>query len=60
MDVKKDYSSPYCPTCKSEKSYSARYDAYYCELCNKWLEVACNDPNCEYCAERPEKPSQCF
>jgi hypothetical protein len=34
------------------------YDAYYCEKCNAWLEEACDDPNCMFCKNRPEKPIQ--
>ena len=49
----------WCKVCSSEVQYNAQFDAYYCELCNEWLERKCNDPECEYCAERPEKPSQC-
>ncbi len=55
MDVKP--SKNFC-TCGSERSYCLRHDAYYCELCNKWLEEKCNDPDCLYCPDRPEKPSQ--
>lgn len=59
MDIKKNKSS-WCPKCSSEKQYNDQYDAYYCELCNQWLEEKCYDVKCEYCAERPEKPSQCL
>ncbi len=47
-----------CPVCESEKQYSNKYDAYFCELCNKWLEEPCKDPECQFCTTRPEKPSQ--
>jgi hypothetical protein len=47
----------YCPKCQSEKQYSGQYDAYYCELCNVWLEERCEDDSCEYCQTRPAKPS---
>jgi len=46
-----------CKTCNSDKKYNAKHDAYYCESCDVWLEKACNDPECDYCHERPEKPS---
>jgi hypothetical protein len=52
------YGRSKCPTCGSEKQYSNRYDAYYCELCNKWLEEPCTDSTCEFCSIRPAKPSQ--
>ncbi len=57
MDLK--LNGNFCSGCGSEVKYNNRYDAYYCELCNQWLEVKCNDPECEYCPERPNKPSQC-
>ena len=47
-----------CPSCGGEKQYSNKYDAYYCELCNKWLEDRCADTECELCISRPNKPSQ--
>lgn len=33
-----------------------KYDAYYCSLCNEWLEPKCTDVECMFCKERPEKP----
>lgn len=48
----------FCPACNSERQYAYKYDAFYCELCNMWLEDKCTDPECEYCTTRPEKPSQ--
>lgn len=50
--------SPWCSKCNSEIQYSNKYDAYYCELCNEWLEPKCEDPECEFCNTRPNKPSQ--
>lgn len=56
MDLKLDGN--WCRACGSEVQYNSRHDAYYCELCNKWLERKCDDQNCEFCNDRPEKPSQ--
>ena len=47
-----------CPCCGQESDYSRRYDAYYCSHCDLWLEEACTSPCCEFCAGRPERPSQ--
>ncbi len=47
-----------CPFCGRQKAYSMRYDAYYCPPCDLWLEEVCGDPECEFCAGRPERPSQ--
>ena len=49
-----------CNECGSEIQYNEQHDAHYCELCNKWLEEACGDEECEYCWGRPRKPSQCI
>ena len=38
------------------KQYSEEFDAYYDDDTNEWLESVCDDPTCEYCTERPEKP----
>ena len=50
----------YCPHCNSDLDvkYSGYYDAHYCEACDIWLESQCSDPNCEFCQDRPDKPSQ--
>lgn len=32
------------------------YDAWFCPICNIWLEQKCGDSDCEYCKERPERP----
>lgn len=53
-------SSNFCSACGSEKTYSSKYDAYYCELCNIWLEQKCSDTTCHFCTTRPEKPSQIY
>ena len=45
-----------CPTCGAIQFYSIRYDAYFCKKCNKWLETGCDDQECKFCLERPEKP----
>lgn len=42
--------------CGHERMYSEKYDSFYCPKCGKWLEGKCSDPNCEFCAVRPEKP----
>ena len=36
--------------------YSEQWDAYYDDVTNEWTESKCDDPTCEYCAGRPEKP----
>lgn len=55
---------PSCDICKAQLNasrknvilYSENYDAYYCKACNIWLENACDDLDCIFCAERPDKP----
>lgn len=37
---------------------SAKHDAYYCALCDEWAERQCVCVDCEFCAGRPEKPSE--
>jgi len=32
---------------------SEKYDAYYDDAVNKWLEDICSDPGCEFCKDRP-------
>ena len=48
----------YCRICEQKtKYYNRKHDAYYCEACDEWLEKSCGDPDCDYCNDRPEKPS---
>lgn len=46
-----------CTSCQGKRSYSEPYDAYFCSVCDLWLEDACDDPRCSYCHTRPQKPS---
>lgn len=39
------------------RGYSREYDAYYNLETGEWLEGKCRDPDCEFCAKRPEKYS---
>ena len=39
-----------------KKVYSEQYDAYYDEETNEWIEDKCDDANCEFCMNRPERP----
>ncbi len=32
------------------------YDADFCAACNVWVTPKCEDPYCNYCSKRPEKP----
>ena len=45
---------------KEFQKHNVFYDAYYCEKCDFWLEDKCGDPRCNYCPQRPEKPSKAY
>ena len=45
-----------CEKCLERRIYSSQYDAYFCAQCNEWIEDACPDSSCEFCARRPFKP----
>lgn len=45
-----------CKICDGDMALYQRYDAYFCPECNEWGEKACEDPDCYFCQERPEKP----
>jgi hypothetical protein len=47
-----------CKLCGSPAHicYDHDYDAYYCARCEAWNENVCRDPDCCYCAHRPDKP----
>lgn len=46
-----------CRKCDGPTYLSAKYDAEFCPFCRKWVDPGCGDPTCEYCAQRPKKPS---
>jgi len=45
-----------CTKCENTITYSEKFDAYYCEKCNLWLEERCVDPLCKLCKQRPIRP----
>jgi Zn finger protein HypA/HybF involved in hydrogenase expression len=45
-----------CDICNSAIVYHDKYDAQFCPNCNHWLEKACSDADCCYCAGRPDNP----
>lgn len=50
-----------CPLCgQLNKIYIYKYDALACISCNEWLEEACTDPMCSFCAGRPETPYEVY
>lgn len=34
--------------------YNEKHDCYYNQKTGQWLEPKCSDPECEFCADRPE------
>lgn len=50
-----------CPWCgEASLFHYDRYDAKCCLSCDVWLDKACGDPRCPYCATRPKTPSEAF
>lgn len=45
-----------CYSCNSSLDYSEKWDSYYCINCNVWTEIPCNDPLCQFCSERSDRP----
>jgi len=41
------------------KKLCERHDAYYDDKKDIWLEGTCDNKDCEFCSDRPTKPSQC-
>jgi hypothetical protein len=48
-----------CERCVGDLLYCNRHDAYFCLVCDLWVERSCSDPECPYCPGRPDKPSGC-
>ena len=50
-----------CPECGRNESFMFfRFDAKCCLFCDQWISQKCSDPDCPYCAERPDTPSEAF
>lgn len=47
-----------CQNCGGHISLSENYDAKYCLSCDVWKESACSDSDCNFCVNRPSKPSE--
>jgi hypothetical protein len=47
----------YCPTCLTYGARDSESDAFCCRRCDRWLEPLCGDPGCQFCRDRPAKPS---
>lgn len=48
-----------CERCVSDLLYCDVHDAYFCPICDRWIEDVCGDPGCTYCPGRAMKPSSC-
>ena len=46
----------FCSKCKFNLVYYDDFDAWFCPKCNYWIQSKCSDPDCKYCANRPETP----
>lgn len=44
-----------CP--HGDMDFNDRYDAYYCAICNIWLEPLCDESDCPFCARIPLRPT---
>ena len=41
------------------KRLNEEYDSYYDDVKDEWLEEKCDNKDCEFCSNRPTKPSDC-
>jgi len=44
---------------QGDKGYNEEWDSYYDEKKDIWLEDKCDQKDCEFCSNRPTKPSDC-
>lgn len=47
-----------CDMCGEELDYNAKFDSEFCPKCNEWKVDTCGDPECVFCKDRPDRPSQ--
>lgn len=44
-------------SCGAVLDYETRYDSEFCPVCDRWRAKRCDDPFCEFCPQRPARPS---
>ena len=53
------HSPSRCPRCGQRTLFQIdQYDAMCCTACDEWLDAPCGDPDCPFCARRPETPGE--
>ena len=50
------HRTPICKCGWAAVNYLEEFDACYCPLCGEWIDPICNDSDCIFCINRPEKP----
>ena len=45
------------PPVRTDRNFNTLYDAYFCIICDAWLDDVCSDAECSHCTHRPAKPS---
>lgn len=45
-----------CQNCGGRTVFELDFDANFCPSCDSWLDDACADRKCEFCAYRPARP----
>ena len=51
-------SSLTCPECGGATAHNEKYDVYFCAECDVYSEERCSDHRCQFCRNRPERPSR--
>lgn len=44
--------------CGQPLKYNERYDSYFCQKCNEWATFTCEEEECFYCKDRPNRPNE--
>lgn len=47
-----------CLHCHGLLIRNGKYDAYWCPRCDRWAEATCGEESCEFCRDRPTRPSE--
>lgn len=48
-----------CPECDKKLTFFFdRYDAVCCVYCDNWIDESCGEPDCPFCANRLDTPSE--
>jgi hypothetical protein len=57
VDYERWVTDQSCPVCGEPQWFDEKHDAEFCARCDEWRIKVCGDGGCDYCRDRPARPS---